>query len=310
MVDDDDDDDELAHTTVGNRVAIAAAVGSRVGNQRPWLVVVSGSDSIGKMYRLKHGITIGRSPQCDVRLDEDGVSRRHARIEQTQEGAVEVVDLGSSNGTFVNGASVSRAALRDGDKIQIGPTTILKFSYQDDLDEALQRNLYESATRDPLTQAANRRSFDDALARELAFAGRHGRALSVVVFDVDHFKRVNDSHGHPAGDHVLRRLAQIVSANIRGEDLFARVGGEEFALLLRDIDGEGARQCAERLRSAVESAAFEQDGALIPVTISAGVATRVVGSTPEAIVKEADGRLYEAKQAGRNRVCWGARSGG
>jgi diguanylate cyclase (GGDEF)-like protein len=294
------DDDELTRTI--RRPAVTSTVAQRAGSQRPWLVVVSGNDSVGKMYPLKDGITIGRSPQCDVPLDEDGVSRRHARIEQTADGAVELVDLDSSNGTFINGDAVSRAALRDGDKIQIGPTTILKFSYQDDLDEALQRNLYESATRDPLTRAANRKSFDEALARELAFAGRHARSLSVVAFDVDHFKRVNDTHGHAAGDHVLRRLAEIVAVKIRSEDLFARVGGEEFTLLLRDIEGEGARQCAERLRSAVESATFEHDGVKIPVTISAGVATWAKGVTGQALLKAADLRLYEAKQGGRNRV--------
>ena len=137
---------------------------------------------------------------------------------------MQIVNLGSRNGTFVNGEPVSRETLRDGDKIQIGGTTILKFSYQDELDEALQRNLYESATRDPLTHAVNRRGFEEALAKEYAFARRHGRALSVLALDLDHFKRVNDTFGHPAGDYVLKRLADIITATIRVEDTFARTG--------------------------------------------------------------------------------------
>jgi two-component system cell cycle response regulator len=300
-----EDDDVLELTAVGSRAEIAAALAKKATSQRPWLVVVSGCASIGKMYRLEHRIVLGRSPQCDVHLDEEGVSRRHAMLERTVEGLVQLVDLESRNGTFLNGEPVSRETLRDGDKIQIGGTTILKFSYQDELDEALQRNLYDSATRDPLTRAVNKRGFEESFAKEFAFARRHGRALSLVALDVDHFKRVNDTHGHPAGDHVLRRLAEVVGGGIRCEDVFARVGGEEFVIVLRDIALPDAFECAERLRRAVERTEFEMDGMRIPVTISAGIAALqpTQHANHGALLEAADKALYDAKASGRNRVC-------
>jgi diguanylate cyclase (GGDEF)-like protein len=303
MTAESDDGEEL--TAVGSRADIASALAKKTKGQRPWLIVVSGAGSIGKMYRLEHALAIGRSPQCEVHIDEDGISRRHAQLEITAEGNVQIVDLGSRNGTFVNGAAVSRETLKDGDKIQIGGTTILKFSYQDELDEALQRNLYESATRDPLTHAVNKRGFAEALAKEFGFAHRHGRPLSVIAFDVDHFKRVNDTHGHAAGDYVLKRLAEVVVSSIRLEDLFARVGGEEFAIVLRDIPIDRALDCAERLRGSVEKTAFQMAGVLIPVTISIGIAMLHAAShaSAEALVEAADRALYEAKRTGRNRVC-------
>lgn len=298
-----DDEEEL--TAVGSRDEIAAALGQKTKAQRPWLVVVSGSSNIGKMYRLEHAIVLGRSAQCDVHIDQEGVSRKHALLERSADGAVQIVDLGSRNGTFVNGQAVSRETLRDGDKIQIGGTTILKLSYQDELDEALQRNLYESATRDPLTRAVNRRGFEEVLGKEFAFARRHARALSVLAFDVDHFKRVNDTHGHPGGDSVLRRLGEVVMEAIRREDLFARVGGEEFVVLLRDVDLDGSIECAERLRGAVERTTFDFNGVRIAVTVSVGVATLRAGvhANPAALLEAGDRALYEAKRGGRNRVC-------
>ena len=304
-----DDDQEL--TAVGCKADIAAALAKKTQGERPWLVVVSGAAGIGKTYRLESRLAIGRSAQCEVHLDEDGVSRRHAQIELTVEGNVQIVDLESRNGTFVNGEAVSRATLRDGDKIQIGGTTILKFSYQDELDEAMQRNLYESATRDPLTHAMNRRGFAESLTKEFAFALRHGRPLSVVSFDVDHFKRVNDTHGHSAGDYVLKHLAEVVVSSIRVEDVFARVGGEEFAILLRDTPMDRAFECAERLRATIEKTTFQPASEQIPVTTSTGISTlqKGVHANPEALLDAADTALYEAKRTGRNRVCRSATAG-
>ncbi len=302
---DDDDDDDVEMTRVGARPVIPTAIATTAKSQRPWLVIVSGTHSIGKMYRLEHEVLLGRSAEADVQIDEDGVSRRHAMLKRADDGKVEIVDLKSRNGTFVNGERVSRSALSDGDKIQIGDTTILKLSYQDELDEALSRNLYESATRDPLTHAVNKRGFTEALAKEYAFAVRHGQALSLLVLDVDHFKRVNDTYGHAAGDYVLKHLVEIIGTAIRREDLLARIGGEEFALLLRDIAEQGAHDCGERVRASIERAVFETGGKRIPITISVGCATlhREVHATPEALLEAADRALYQAKHTGRNVVC-------
>lgn len=282
---------------------VARAIAEHVKRQRPWLVVVSSRTSVGMMFSLEAPLTLGRSADCDVRLDEEGVSRRHVRFERRQDGTVHLQDLGSKNGTYVNGERVETRALRDGDKIQVGPISILKFSYQDVLDEALQRNLYESATRDPLTRVPNKGALDDTLRREFAFARRHGAPLALALLDIDHFKRINDTFGHSAGDGVLKSVARLVERSTRAGDFFARAGGEEFALILRDLDGRGAAACAERVRQLVESAVIMEGSTRVPVTVSLGVACLAAeDATPEDLLRAADESLYQAKREGRNRV--------
>ena len=166
------------------------------------------------------------------------------------------------------------------------------------------RQLFESSVRDVLTGAYNRQYMSERIATEIAYAVRHRTNLSVILFDLDHFKRVNDTHGHPAGDAVLKYVAAVVSSRLRAEDVFARYGGEEFVVLLRGIDLAGAARAAERLRGAVAGGATTCDGTLIPITLSAGCAS--LGCAPvcsgDALLAVADRRLYGAKHAGRNRV--------
>lgn len=294
----------LDDTCISSCVDVMAAV-TRSKRPRPWLVIVSGSAGVGKMFPLEGEIVVGRSPGARILLEEDGVSRQHAKLVCSLEGEVEIVDLASRNGTFVNGERVTHRTLRDGDKVQIATTTILKLSYLDELDEALSRNLYSSATRDALTGLTNRRSFDETLTKELAFARRHRRELSLLVLDVDHFKRINDGLGHPCGDHVLQTLAARLRASVRTEDEVARIGGEELAVILRDIDARGAHDCAERVRRAIETPFFAWQDELVPVTVSVGISTfdRTLHMTPNMMVSDADEQLYRAKTSGRNRVC-------
>jgi diguanylate cyclase (GGDEF)-like protein len=296
-----DDDDDC--TSVASRAELNKALADQAKKQRPWLVVVSGRTTVGKMFELDHGVVIGRSPQCDVHLDEEGISRRHARIQRREDGNVVIQDLESRNGTFVNGARVESHVLKDGDKIQIGSISILKFSYQDELDEALSKNLYESATRDALTKVANKKTFAETLEREFAYATRQRNGLSIVLFDVDHFKKINDTYGHPAGDYVLATLAQTVARSLRKEDLLARIGGEEFGIVLRGMRETDAIACADRIRRTIESTEFVYEERKIPVTISLGAAQRSVDHVgTKDLVADADKMLYRAKQEGRNRV--------
>jgi diguanylate cyclase (GGDEF)-like protein len=300
-------DDDPDRTAVGSAAELAATVAEKSRSQRPWLVTVRGrgSSHLGRMFCLEDRLVVGRSTECDVQLDGGGVSRRHTMLERKPDDSIEVVDLGSRNGTFVNGEKVERATVRDGDKIQVGWSVVFRLTFQDELDEGLQRSMFESARRDALTGATNTRGFNEALSREHSFATRHGRLFSLLAFDIDHFKRVNDTHGHAAGDFVLRRIVEIVTAAIRREDLLARLGGEEFVILLRDIPLSGAVECAERIRAAVERGAFDGAGGPIPVTISLGAATldRARHTTPASLLESADRALYEAKRSGRNRVC-------
>lgn len=270
---------------------------------RACLVVLAGVN-VGEMYRIEGiELVIGRASNATIRLNDDGISRRHARIVQ-EGGALFIEDLQSANGTVVNGAPISRQRLEDGDKIRLGPTTILKFGYQDEIEENFQQKMYDAALRDGLTRAYNRKFFLDRLDTELAYAKRHSAEISLLLFDVDFFKKINDTHGHLAGDAVLIKLSKLAQSALRQEDVFARYGGEEFAVLCRAVKLSQAGVLGERLRSTVEGAVFEFDGKRITVTISVGVAGYPVSKveTPFELIACADEALYEAKRCGRNRV--------
>jgi diguanylate cyclase (GGDEF)-like protein len=200
---------------------------------------------------------------------------------------------------------IQHQELKEGDKIRLGANTMLKFTYQDKLDETFQQQMYDAALRDGLTKCYNKKFFVDRLETEFAYAKRHKTMLSVVIFDVDHFKKVNDNFGHLAGDAVLVHLARITHSMVRTEDVAARYGGEEFAIICRGIPLLNAGVVGERLRAAVEMENFEYQGRRLPVTISAGVAAlpESQSTTPSELVGEADSALYEAKRSGRNRVC-------
>jgi two-component system cell cycle response regulator len=260
----------------------------------------------GQVFRLEAAETlIGRSREVLVRIDDVGISRKHARIVRTQDGRHFVEDLRSTNGVFVNGRKIERVELATGDRVQIGPTVLLRFALIDEAEEVLARQLYESSTRDALTRAFNRKYLNERLTAEVAYALRHKSKLALVLFDLDNFKRTNDTHGHLAGDVVLRVVATQVARLIRAEDVFARYGGEEFVVLVRGIEHENVRRFAERLRQSVERLVIPWEAQALKVTASLGVSSlnECPGATPDALLDLADERLYRAKSLGRNRVC-------
>jgi two-component system, cell cycle response regulator len=247
--------------------------------------------------------TVGRHPTNVCRIDEDSISRFHSRIMRDGDDFI-VEDMGSRNGTFVAGKRVSRAKLDHDSWLQFGPRVSFRFSLTDVREERLLRKLYESSTRDALTGAYNRLHFEERLRAEVAYAIRHRTQASLIIIDLDHFKKVNDTYGHPAGDLVLKRASEACMRALRTEDVFARFGGEEFGVVLRGIELKGAARLAERLRQAVAAEHIEYDGHRIGVTLSAGAASLACCASPSAedLIGTADRRLYMAKQAGRNRV--------
>lgn len=291
-----DNDDWDENTVVAAGLIPATATTGKTAQ----LVIMVGTNQ-GQLYPLKGHMTIGRGRDADITLVGDGISRKHVAIECDGD-TITLQDLGSTNGCFVNGDRVKRYVLQDGDRIQLGTKTILRFAYADSIDEDFQRQMFVSASRDSMTGVYNKRFFLERLSGEFGYAQRHGAPLGLIMFDLDHFKQVNDVHGHLAGDHVLSAVCEHVTPKIRNEDVFARYGGEEFVILCRATAVEACAKLAERIRVTVDDNAYEYEGRQIPVTISLGIASMPREGVSEAkdLIALADSALYEAKHAGRN----------
>lgn len=249
--------------------------------------------------------TIGRDGTCDIELMDDFISREHAVITQ-QDGQYFLEDCASLNGTFVNDQRLDGVKqLVPGDAIRLG-NHIFKFLSADHIEAQYHEAVYEMMTLDGLTGAQNKRFFEDAIAREVLRSQRHWRPLALLLFDIDHFKEINDQFGHLAGDECLKQLALRIRSRIRGEDLFARFGGEEFAVALAETTLKQAVRIARDLRCLVESDPFPTTKGPVPMTISIGVGF-TNGQAPASsqdLLEAADENLYRAKRDGRNCVCF------
>jgi diguanylate cyclase (GGDEF)-like protein len=295
----EDDRDQRATLVTAQ---VAAYVPPASESTQACLVVIYGADLGRRVPLAGDAVELGRAQTIAVPIDDDAASRKHARIRRHFDTFV-VTDLGSTNGTYVNDVLIHERPLADGDQIKIG-RTIFKFIQGSDIELLYHEQIYRVMTYDGLTQVCNRRTFDATLEREISRARRYSRLLSLILFDIDHFKRINDVHGHVAGDAVLRQVAGVVAANVRREDTVARTGGEEFAVLAPELAIANAIGVAEKLRSVVEATPCRFEGNEFPVTASFGVAC--FAGQPEVSSAElyqiADERLYAAKRSGRNRV--------
>ena len=274
----------------------------RGGNDCIVVIYSSDSRSLGKRFVLERDLlTLGRGQENVVVLDNDSVSRRHCRIEK-RNASWYVVDLESTNGTYVNDEQVKEYMLRRGDQMKVGDH-IFKFLSGSDLEAQYHETIYNMTIIDGLTQAHNKRYLMETLEREIPRGRRHGRPLSVVMFDIDFFKKINDTYGHLAGDYVLKELSTLVKKRLRPDDVFARYGGEEFAALLPETPVDGAGAIAEDLRRRIAEKVFTFEGENIPVTASMGCAELKPDNDSTGFLKAADEKLYEAKRGGRNKVC-------
>ena len=267
---------------------------AKVVEKQPTLIVLEGPRE-GQVFVLDEGDTLlGRSEECEIQILHDVVSRKHLRF--TCGNICSVRDLESRNGSDVNGSRIIEHQLHEGDVITIGGTVVLKFSRASELEARFWERQNESITKDPLTGAHNRRALMSQANSEWAFAKRHQRPLSMLMIDIDHFKRVNDSKGHAYGDQVLKTVADAIQGALRCEDFVARFGGEEFLALLRETDSSEAFASAERVRKAVLE--LEEDP---QISVSIGVSTTNTNILDvDMLVRCADGALYQAKKKGRN----------
>lgn len=282
-------------------VTVISQISDRIVPRDACLVVIYGME-LGKKFNIEtEEVVVGRSSKVDIQVDQEAVSRNHCTLINTGN-TILLRDLGSTNGTYVNDELVDEYVLRDGDLVKVG-RCIFKFLVGTNIENAYHEEIYRLTTIDGLTQIYNKRYFIETLEREMGRAHRYRRDLSLILFDIDHFKKINDTYGHLAGDHVLRQLAATVQSRIRREDILARYGGEEFAIVLPEIDRENAVVFAEKIRRLVERSSFEFDGAKVDVTISIGIANLTADVVdPLKLIQLADRMLYEAKTAGRNQV--------
>ncbi len=268
------------------------------------LVQIYGPE-LGKKWVLEDDVTtltLGREDENDIVIDLDNVSRRHASV-YGKGGKFYVKDLGSTNGTYLNEDEVSaETVLRSGDLVKVGGA-VFKYLSGGNIETLYHEEIYNLTICDGLTQIHNKRYFLEYLEREMGRCHRYNRSLSLVMFDIDHFKKINDTNGHLAGDYVLRELCAQVKPRIRREECFSRYGGEEFAVVMPEAGGENAKKLAEKIRKLVQDHRFRFEDKDIPVTISLGVADLTGDMTePMQFIKVADQNLYKAKNGGRNRV--------
>ena len=284
--------------------AVAQPRGGAAGHGSLVVIHSPAQSELGKRYVLDKDVTtIGRGRDNDIVLPSDCVSRRHLRLEQ-RDGAAYLIDLASTNGTYVNDQPkpVREQRLAASDQIRVGDT-IFKYLVGSDVEVQYHEVVFRMAVTDGLTGLANRKHLDTLLVDEIARARRHARPLSVLMFDIDLFKRVNDTYGHLAGDSVLRGVAAILEKRLRPNDRLGRYGGEEFCAVLPETPAASAVRIAEELRALVEEHAFVSDDREVRVTISVGVAALGEDMQVLDLYRAADEMLYEAKRTGRNRVC-------
>src|SRR5688572_3218685 len=293
---------EMAGQDEETRVSSVSRIIDKAISTESCLVTIYGRE-LGRQYKLGSETTIGRGAENTIVLDMDNVSRQHARVLNKKDGFY-IEDLNSTNGTYVNDIEIKYERLRNGDLLKIGGA-ILKFLQGGNIESLFHEEIYRMTIVDGLTQVHNKRYFMEFIDREMARCARYERPLSLLLFDIDHFKKINDVHGHLAGDFILKKLGEMVSKHIRKEEAFARYGGEEFAILMPETNGERARIFGEKIRRMVESTPYEYEDRAIEVTVSIGISEMGKHRDPTSFIKAADENLYKAKGAGRNKVVGG-----
>lgn len=275
----------------------------KAGPRRAFVVVLAG-DRMGETFELDPVYTtIGRGLTATVRINDEGISRTHAAV-RVEDGVYYLSDGGSTNGTFANGDRVDKHPLREGDRIQLGAASVLRFTFFEDSADDYQRDLYESSLRDRMTGLFSRGYFNNRLESDVAVALRHGKPLALVRFEVDKLARVREQVGANATDQILRDMSRTILEITRSDDLLARAGDDDFAFLCRDVDAMRASRAAQRIRETIAARSFPAGDDTVSLTLSLGVADLALLHEPTAdmLIKAADAALTIARRAGGNRV--------
>jgi diguanylate cyclase (GGDEF)-like protein len=291
---------ENLEQTSATNLALNGAPANVAINRQPMLVALHGP-LLGRTFTIEQPVlTIGRSSQCDIQIEDDKVSRKHAEI-NLRDGLVWLTDLQSTNGSYVNSKRVSEIPLNDGDLILIG-RVLFKFIQTSLVENRFIGQMYSLATTDFLTGIANRQQIINLLEQEFNRARRYDRPLSVLVYDIDRFKEINDTYGHLAGDQMLIESSRIVKDHLRVEDHYGRLGGDEFLVICPETPAENALALGKRIQVVLSKTDFLVKDKIVFFTISVGAATLSPKvSSPDEFSLLADQALYRAKNAGRNQ---------
>ncbi|CAK0768938.1 GGDEF domain-containing protein [Gammaproteobacteria bacterium] len=269
------------------------------------LVVLQGTGIGNKILLDKDEISVGRAKEMDLCLTQGGVSRMHAMIRRVDDQRFLIADNNSTNGTLVNSVRVKEHVLNDQDIIVIGSNT-LKFISSDSQEQAYHEELYRQSHMDRALQVYNKQYFLNRLDEEIVRCRRYGGELSLILFDADHFKRLNDTYGHLAGDAALMHLVEIIKKRIRDSDILCRYGGEEFTVIMPHTGQQQAFVLAEHIRMRVAKTPLDHSGETIDITISIGISSYFFdGTRPctrELLISQADQALYQSKNSGRNKA--------
>ncbi len=268
-----------------------------------YIIIIFGKEEdLGKEIEIKEEITVGRSLNTDLTTSDPLMSRRHFKLTPEDEN-IFIEDLGSLNGTFVNQQIIDgKRALKSGDIIIAG-RTVFKFEIRTEIESLFHKYLYNAATSDRMTNLFNKYYFISQLKKQISYAKRYGKTFSLLMIDIDDFKKVNDTYGHQIGDEALKFVAFKIMSSIRENDIAARYGGEEFSIILPETDSHNAFLVAKRIRKAIASEVLDLESNQIKVTVSIGVATFPEDADDwKSLIKKADERLYKAKEAGKNIV--------
>lgn len=297
------DDDGVEERTVLVHAPEIRDSAPAAARERHLLVRIEG-EALGQVTVLRgEEVIIGRGQNSTLCIPDPGVSQRHARL-CWNANRYTLEDLGSANGSYVGGQPIDKRVLVDGDVIQLGPSVVFRYSITDAEQQAMLEHLYDASVTDALTGTYKRDYFDSRLASEIAYARRHNAPLSLIIFDSDHFKQINDRYGHRIGDQALISLVRAVRATLRTEDVLCRYGGEEFAIILRTTDVNSAARVAERIRAVASEVRVESPTGSFGLTVSLGCASLrcCAAATAEGLIGVADRRMYAAKRGGRNQV--------
>jgi len=269
------------------------------------LTIIDGLESnFGKTYSFfKNIIKIGRDETNDFSINDIKISKFHCEIRisiDNEKSDIQIIDLNSTNGTYVNGQLIEKTMLSSGDKIELGDV-IIRYTLNDDIEDKYHSKLYDFATIDALTGLKNKRFIMNELGNQIRISKRNNRKLSLMIIDIDDFKKLNDSYGHIAGDSFLKKTAFHLNQSLREQDSAGRFGGEEFIILLPETDIAGASILAERIRKTIEESKIFFEKNEIKTTVSIGIA-EFKNDSPEELVNRADKELYRAKNSGKNKV--------